>query len=158
MNLADALDTSLSMMDPQFKHLNIRIVKVLAPEDVFVMGDRMRLEQVLINLLRNAVDAVKNMRNPEIEIMISKGAFAKLSVKDNGPGISDLDSLFEPFHTTKDPGQGVGLGLAISSGIIKEMGGRLTARNGEKGGAVFDVELPLFNERGSIATQDTEIT
>jgi two-component system C4-dicarboxylate transport sensor histidine kinase DctB len=71
-----------------------------------------------------------------------------LAVRDNGHGINDLDNLFEPFHTTKAPGEGVGLGLAISSGIIKDLGGRLTARNAEGGGAVFVIELPIFNQHG----------
>jgi two-component system C4-dicarboxylate transport sensor histidine kinase DctB len=65
-------------------------------------------------------------------------------VRDNGHGIADLDTLFEPFYTTKKPGEGVGLGLAISSGIVNDLGGRLTARNGETGGAVFEVQLPIL--------------
>ncbi|WP_258402101.1 ATP-binding protein, partial [Pseudomonas aeruginosa] len=63
----------------------------------------------------------------------------------NGPGIEDLDSLFEPFYTTKQPGDGVGLGLAISSGIVSDLGGRLTARNGQHGGAVFEMQLPIMD-------------
>jgi two-component system, NtrC family, C4-dicarboxylate transport sensor histidine kinase DctB len=55
-------------------------------------------------------------------------------VRDNGHGITDLENLFEPFYTTKKPGEGVGLGLAISSGIVNDLGGRLTARNGEAAG------------------------
>jgi two-component system C4-dicarboxylate transport sensor histidine kinase DctB len=65
-------------------------------------------------------------------------------VRDNGHGIADLDNLFEPFYTTKKPGEGVGLGLAISSGIVKDLGGRLTARNAPGGGAVFEVQLPIL--------------
>lgn len=67
-----------------------------------------------------------------------------ISVRDNGNGVDDLDSLFEPFYTTKAPGDGVGLGLAISSGIVSDLGGRLIARNGQDGGAVFEVELPIL--------------
>ena len=67
-------------------------------------------------------------------------------MRDNGPGIVNLDSLFEPFYTTKQPGDGVGLGLAISSGIVNDLGGRLTARNGQSGGAVFEMQLPILNE------------
>lgn len=148
VDLAAALDSSLSMMDPQLRHSKIKLTKILPDEDVFVMGDRMRIEQVLINLLRNAHDAVKNTQTPEIEIMLNRGSVVSLSVRDNGHGLKDLDNLFEPFHTTKEPGEGVGLGLAISSGIVKDHGGRLTARNAEDGGAVFVVELPLFNHHG----------
>ncbi len=67
-------------------------------------------------------------------------------MRDNGHGIADLDNLFEPFYTTKKPGEGVGLGLAISSGIVNDLGGRLTARNGETGGAVFEVQLPILGK------------
>jgi len=148
IDIAAALDSSISMMDPQFRLSKIKLTKILPDEDVFVMGDRMRLEQVLINLLRNAHDAVKNETHPEIEIILNRGNVVTLSVRDNGHGISDLDNLFEPFHTTKAPGDGVGLGLAISSGIIKDLGGRLTARNAENGGAVFVIEMPIFNQHG----------
>jgi two-component system C4-dicarboxylate transport sensor histidine kinase DctB len=148
IDIAAALDSSISMMDPQFRLSKIKLTKILPDEDVFVMGDRMRLEQVLINLLRNAHDAVKNETHPEIEIILNRGNVVTLSVRDNGRGISDLENLFEPFHTTKAPGDGVGLGLAISSGIIKDLGGRLTARNAENGGAVFVIEMPIFNQHG----------
>jgi two-component system C4-dicarboxylate transport sensor histidine kinase DctB len=148
IDIAAALDSSIAMMDPQFRLSKIKLTKILPDEDVFVMGDRMRLEQVLINLLRNAHDAVKNETHPEIEIILNRGNVVTLSVRDNGHGISDLENLFEPFHTTKAPGDGVGLGLAISSGIIKDLGGRLTARNAENGGAVFVIEMPIFNQHG----------
>jgi two-component system, NtrC family, C4-dicarboxylate transport sensor histidine kinase DctB len=101
---------------------------------------------VIINLLRNAIDASKDNTTPQIDILLSVGETATLTVRDNGHGIVDLDNLFEPFYTTKKPGEGVGLGLAISSGIVTELGGRLTARNGEDGGAVFEMQLPLMGK------------
>ena len=76
---------------------------------------------------------------------------AMLEVRDNGCGISDLEKLFEPFWTTKKPGEGVGLGLAISSGIVADFGGRLTARNLDGGGAAFEVLLPMRAEGLSAA-------
>lgn len=146
LDMADALASSLSMMEPQLKHSNVRLRQIVPDQSVLVMGDRMRVEQVLINLLRNALDALKAVTDPEIEVILSKGETVTLSVRDNGPGIDDLDLLFEPFHTTKEPGDGVGLGLAISSGIVADLGGRLTARNASDGGAVFEVKLPIFDE------------
>jgi two-component system C4-dicarboxylate transport sensor histidine kinase DctB len=97
-----------------------------------------------VNLLRNALDATKMSPDPNIEILLAQGDVVRLSVRDNGSGIEDLDELFEPFYTTKAPGDGTGLGLAISSGIVNDFGGRLTARNAIKGGAVFEVELPIL--------------
>jgi two-component system C4-dicarboxylate transport sensor histidine kinase DctB len=96
----------------------------------------------MVNLLRNAIDATKSEPDPKIDLILSAGETVTLTVRDNGPGIEDLDSLFEPFYTTKQPGDGVGLGLAISSQIVTDLGGRLTGRNGQRGGAVFEIELP----------------
>jgi two-component system, NtrC family, C4-dicarboxylate transport sensor histidine kinase DctB len=106
---------------------------------------------VIINLLRNALDATKDAENPQIDILLSAGETATLTVRDNGHGITDLDNLFEPFYTTKKPGEGVGLGLAISSGIVTDLGGRLTARNSEGGGAVFEMQLPILGKEQQAA-------
>lgn len=146
VDMAEALASSLSMMEPQLKARRVRISKILPDEAVRVMGDRMRIEQVLVNLLRNAIDATKSVAQPELEIILASGETATLSVRDNGHGIEDMDALFEPFYTTKQPGDGTGLGLAISSGIVADLGGRLTARNGVDGGAVFEMQLPILNE------------
>ena len=146
VDMGAALASSLSMMEPQLRQRQVQINRILPDAPAMVMGDRMRIEQVMVNLLRNALDATKSERNPQIEIMLSAGETATLTVRDNGPGIEDLDALFEPFYTTKQPGDGVGLGLAISSGIVNDLGGRLTARNGQGGGAVFEMQLPILGE------------
>ena len=137
-----AVSSALSMMEPQLKSRDITITRTLPEDPVMILGDRLRLEQVIINLLRNALDATKMVRDPSIEIILATGDTVSLTVRDNGDGIEDLDELFEPFYTTKQPGDGVGLGLAISSGIVNDLGGRLTARNAVGGGAVFEVQLP----------------
>jgi two-component system C4-dicarboxylate transport sensor histidine kinase DctB len=69
-----------------------------------------------------------------------------LRISDNGLGIENLENIFEPFYTTKEPGDGLGLGLSISSSIITDYGGRLIARNNEPSGAIFEFELPLIKE------------
>ncbi len=139
-----SISSALSMMEPQLKRRDIRIVTSLPREPLMVMADRIRLEQVLINLIRNALDATRNKPAPEVQIMASGGQSVMIAVRDNGDGIADLDRLFEPFYTTKAPGDGVGLGLAISSSIVNDFGGRLTARNGREGGAVFEIILPAL--------------
>ena len=146
VNMGDALASALSMMEPQLRQRKVRIARILPEGPVMVMGDRVRIEQVMINLLRNALDATKSVADPEVEVILAAGETATLTVRDNGPGIEDLDALFEPFYTTKQPGDGVGLGLAISSGIVNDHGGRLTARNGSSGGAVFEMQLPILGE------------
>lgn len=144
VDIKDAVLSSLSMMEPQLRQRQVIITRTLPDQPVMIYGDRMRLEQVIINLLRNALDATKMALEPSVEILLVQGDVARLSVRDNGSGIEDLDELFEPFYTTKQAGDGTGLGLAISSGIVNDFGGRLTARNSDKGGAVFEVELPIL--------------
>lgn len=144
VNMGDALASALSMMEPQLKDRKVEISRVTPDEPVRIMGDRVRVEQVMVNLLRNALDATQAVDEPQIELILAAGETATLSVHDNGHGIDDLDALFEPFYTTKRPGEGVGLGLAISSGIVNDLGGRLLARNAEGGGAVFEMQLPIL--------------
>jgi two-component system C4-dicarboxylate transport sensor histidine kinase DctB len=144
VDIKDAVLSSLSMMEPQLRQRQVIITRTLPDQPVMIYGDRMRLEQVIINLLRNALDATKMAPEPSVEILLVQGDVARLTVRDNGSGIEDLDELFEPFYTTKQAGDGTGLGLAISSGIVNDFGGRLTARNSDKGGAVFEVELPIL--------------
>lgn len=146
VDFRDAVSSALSMMEPQLRSGTVRITRTVPAEPVMVLGDRLRLEQVIINLLRNALDATKADAAPHIELLLTEGEMATLTVRDNGTGIKDLEELFEPFYTTKAPGDGVGLGLAISSGIVSDLGGRLKARNGRTGGAVFEVQLPKMAE------------
>ena len=141
-----AISTALSLMEPQLKSRAVNIIRNMPNEPVMIMGDRLRLEQVIINLLRNALDATKMAANPTIEILLVAGDTVSIQIRDNGDGIENLDELFEPFYTTKQPGDGVGLGLAISSGIVNDLGGRLTARNAVDGGAIFEVQLPTIRQ------------
>ncbi len=145
----DSVSSALSMMEPQLRRREVDITASLPRDPVIVEADRIRLEQVLVNLLRNALDATKATKAPQVRILLTVGDEVVITVRDNGAGIENLESLFEPFYTTKAPGDGVGLGLAISSGIVNDLGGRLTARNGQAGGAVFEITLPL-------AAQSTE--
>ncbi len=147
VNIGDALASSLSMMEPQLRQRRVTINRTLPDDPVMVMGDRVRIEQVMINLLRNALDATQAVDDAQIDIVLAAGSMAVLTVRDNGSGIKHLDKLFEPFHTTKQPGEGVGLGLAISSGIVNDLGGRLTARDAAAGGAVFEMRLPILSQQ-----------
>jgi two-component system C4-dicarboxylate transport sensor histidine kinase DctB len=148
VDMGDALSSSLAMMEPQLRQRQVQISRIVPDAPVEVLGDRLRIEQVMVNLLRNAIDATKSERKPQVDIILSAGETVTLTVRDNGPGIEDLDALFEPFYTTKQPGDGVGLGLAISSQIVTDLGGRLTARNGQAGGAVFEMQLPVLDSDG----------
>ncbi|MBN2905991.1 MAG: sensor histidine kinase [Rhodobacteraceae bacterium] len=144
LDMRSCVSGAISMMEPQLKRRTVTITRSLPRGPVMVMADRIRLEQVIINLLRNALDATRGIPDPQVDVILSAGETATLTVRDNGHGIEDINALFEPFYTTKQPGDGVGLGLAISSGIVGDLGGRLTARNGRDGGAVFEVQLPIL--------------
>ncbi len=146
VDMREVVGGALDIMRPQIRDENVRIESMLPDRPVMVMGDQMRLEQVLVNLIRNGIDATCGQAERRIEIMLTGGDNVLLSVRDNGRGIADLDQLFEPFYTTKKPGDGLGLGLAISSSIVADLGGRLSARNGERGGAVFEIHLPGWQE------------
>ena len=146
VDLRQCLSSALAMMEPQLKLRVVKITRSVPRQPVMVTVDRLRLEQVIINLLRNALDATKDTREPMIDLTLAADDMATLTVSDNGHGISDLENLFEPFYTTKKAGEGVGLGLAISSGIMTDFGGRLTARNGSPQGAVFEMQLPILGQ------------
>ena len=151
VDLRACVSSALAMMEPQLKQRVVKITRTVPRQPVMVMADRLRLEQVIINLLRNALDATKDLKDPQIDLLLTVGETAALAVRDNGTGIADIGSVFEPFYTTKKPGEGVGLGLAISSGIITDLGGRLKAHNAESGGAVFEVQLPILGKKAEAA-------
>ena len=142
VDIRDAVHGSLSMMSPQLSQSKVEVRKTLPADPALVMADPVRLDQIIVNLLRNALDAVKGQDKPMLDVLVVVGDHVSLSVRDNGHGIDDPEALFEPFYTTKEPGEGVGLGLAISAGIAKELGGRLSARNANPQGAIFELLLP----------------
>lgn len=124
----------------------IRLVQHLPETPVWITGDLVRLEQVIVNLISNALQAVQNTAAPVINITLEVQCdHACLRVADNGPGIAEtnLSHVFEPFFTTKAPGAGLGLGLSISARIMEDLGGKLSVANRPEGGAEFTLALPL---------------
>lgn len=112
---------------------------------VWVRADLVRLEQVLVNLIGNALQAMAQTPSPRLILGIdAQDDEVRIEVADNGPGIpeTNLARIFEPFFTTKSIGTGLGLGLSISSRIIADLGGRLQAENLPEGGARFTIRLP----------------
>ena len=147
VDFISSINTSIAMMAPQLGQQAVEITKSLPDTPVSVLADPVRLEQVVINLLRNALYAMKGQTERYLQISLTAGEMATLTIQDNGPGIENLDEMFEPFFTTKKPGEGVGLGLAISSSIAKDLDGRLFARNVSPRGAVFEFQLPQIVEK-----------
>ena len=157
LDFKDAFSSAMAIMEAQLNQTNVNIETSITTQSIIIMGDQQRLEQVIINLLRNALDAVISIENPEIKMSLKKDKAAIFSIRDNGTGISNLKTVFEPFQTTKSPGKGLGLGLTISSNIISELGGTLQAENLSSNGAEFKVILPLFDPSKITATENKEI-
>ena len=113
-----------------------------------VIGPQHKLTQVLLNLLLNAADALAGNGKIAIQVDPSQNDdFVTLTITDNGPGIDYdiIDKMFEPFTTTKPPGKGTGLGLAVCHTLIESVGGRLSAANLPEGGARFEIRLKMQN-------------
>ncbi|WP_438395192.1 sensor histidine kinase [Caballeronia sp. DA-9] len=145
-----ALRNVLAMLQPRLKHVKVALSADGQPP-LHVRCEDLRLEQILINLIGNALDAVQSCDVPRIEIeLLTHETTVEIVVRDNGPGIAAdiLPRLFEPFFTTKEMGHGLGLGLAISSAIARDYGGTLVARNvarqievdGPEGGTQADAD------------------
>ncbi|MBD8184751.1 sensor histidine kinase [Pseudomonas viridiflava] len=143
LDLATVVDQALLLLEPRLHEEHVDCVLQLS-RPAWVRGDAIRLEQVLINLLRNALDAMRGRTPARLEIRIEPldGQW-RLSVVDTGEGIApeNLNNIFDPFFTTKPVGDGLGLGLAVSYAIIHELGGQLSAEN-HNNGAVFWFSLP----------------
>jgi signal transduction histidine kinase/ActR/RegA family two-component response regulator len=151
---------------------NIKFNQQLCREELVVAGDATQLQQVLLNLINNARDAVSGVSQPEISLTINEfeaddnfmithpniggNLFAHLIIKDNGTGINDKDRehIFEPFYTTKEVGLGTGLGLPMVYGAIQSHGGviEVDSRLGE--GTAFHIYLPLLEEKNIDVTSD----
>ncbi|MCF5600441.1 sensor histidine kinase, partial [Pseudomonas syringae] len=143
LDLATVVDQALQLLEPRLREDHIDCVLHL-PRPAWVRGDAIRLEQVLINLLRNALDAMRDCATRRLEVRIEAlDAHWRLSVRDSGAGIApdNLVNIFDPFFTTKPVGDGLGLGLAVSYAIIHQLGGQLTAES-HADGAVFWFCLP----------------
>jgi two-component system sensor histidine kinase HupT/HoxJ len=121
-------------------------VKCDLPDYLKITGRQGQVHQILINLLQNAIDVMEGQQRPRLIICCDQDKEnARISVKDQGPGIpkQDLKKIFDPFFTTKAVGKGTGLGLYISYGLARDMGGDLKADNHPEGGATFTLQLPL---------------
>ncbi|MGP9823607.1 sensor histidine kinase [Ectopseudomonas khazarica] len=141
--LGDVLEQALQLLAPRMRSEQVEL-RTQVDGEAEVLGDAIRIEQVILNLLHNALDAMLDSDSRILLVRIFRdGAACVLSVEDSGGGIAEeaLGRVFEPFFTTKPVGQGLGLGLAVSYGIVRDLGGMLEAHNGERG-AVFTLKLP----------------
>src|SRR5213080_1584480 len=139
----------LELKSYQLQQDNVKVVTEFAPCP-HVLGDENQLQQVLLNLVQNAHQAMVQIAGARVLTVRvwPDGASVCLEVRDTGPGIPEeaMPRIFDPFFTTKSPGEGSGLGLSVSYGIVAELGGRLWAENSPQGGASFRLELPAGDE------------
>ncbi|MBZ0130005.1 MAG: sensor histidine kinase [Rhodobacteraceae bacterium] len=144
VDLVAVVAAALELSEKQLENAGVA-VEWLAPEGrVMVRGGEVRLQQVLMNLLSNAADAMEDSAEKVVTIAIDESdATTRLSVRDTGPGLDEPERVFDPFYSTKAVGraEGMGLGLSISYGIVQSFGGRIAGRNLPGGGAEFTVEL-----------------
>ncbi|MGB2953387.1 MAG: ATP-binding protein [Gaiellaceae bacterium] len=149
VDVDEVIERSLSLMQEQLRLRAIDVELDLCPDQLVVLGNPIQLEQVFINLLANARDALADSPRRTIRIASErKDETIKISVSDSGPGIpSGLEQrIFDPFFTTKEVGTGTGLGLSITYSIVQEHGGQVSVAGRRGKGATFEVELPVAGE------------
>ena len=152
VQLNSILQRTVHLRSYDFISHGIQVVEHLDESLPVVVGDSHQLQQVFLNILNNAYDAVREATRPaRIEIMSARtGSFVEISFRDNGMGIADPERIFDPFFTTKDVGKGTGLGLSICYGIVREHGGEIVCHNNpDSEGATFIVRLPVVSEAAS---------
>jgi PAS domain S-box-containing protein len=144
VDIRKVLDETLALRDYDLKTNNIRVEREAPTEPALVVADPHQIEQVFLNIINNAVDAIlETGRTGKIKVRIFwQNGHVCTQFTDDGPGLKDPKRIFDPFYTTKSVGKGTGLGLSICYGIVKEHGGDITANNSPEGGAVIEVKLP----------------
>jgi PAS domain S-box-containing protein len=152
VDLVSVLNGVSAILTPQLQQHNIKLIKQFGDQSVIVLADRLRLEQVLHNLISNAIDAMANQIDKNLTISLTGITLGNqvnginLVISDTGSGISDeqLTHIFEPFFTTKEIGMGLGLGLSIVKNIVTDLNGTIEAQNVNQG-VEFTIRLPIVS-------------
>ncbi len=155
--LNNVVDRVLSLCEAQLRVETIKTTVLYENDLPMIPLDRERIEQAVLNIFTNAITALKDQETKELKIETrakpspDNPEFVRLIISDTGPGIEKerLRKIFEPFYTTKKLGEGTGLGLYVSYGIVKDHGGRLWAENNESGGTSFIIEFPVIQEKNN---------
>jgi len=144
VDINDVINQTINILDNYSKDNKITISTDFSEELPIIGGNQSQLQQVFLNLISNAIDAIG--KDGKIEITTQKtGTDIQVKVSDNGPGIPDdeINKIFDPFFTTKAKGKGTGLGLWVIYDIIKKIGGTIDVRNKKGRGATFNVKIPI---------------
>jgi two-component system NtrC family sensor kinase len=153
VDICKVLDETLVLRDYDLRVNNVNLERAFPVPAPAVTADPHQLEQVFLNIINNAVDAMLEAgQGGTLKVRVSeKNGKVHAEFQDSGPGIKEPHRIFEPFYTTKGVGKGTGLGLSICYGIIQEHAGQISAHNGENGGAIIEVVLPSAGQ--SVAMQ-----
>ncbi|WP_440875732.1 sensor histidine kinase [Thalassotalea sp. PLHSN55] len=146
VSVQSSIKETLAIVKHQAQKECVDINVDIPGQELYILGDALRLEQVFVNILSNGMQAIKGQENKTIAIHVKQQEqHINISFHDSGPGIlaDNLSKIFEPFFTTKES-YGLGIGLSISHRIIESMQGNLSVQNHENGGAVFIINLPLY--------------
>jgi len=144
VEINQVIDQTISLLENYARTSNIDIQTHLASDLPIIASDQAQLQQVFLNLVSNAIDAIGNGGSIEVSTRQLDGNIY-VNVKDDGPGMTpDMQKkIFEPFVTTKSGGKGTGLGLWVSLGIVEKMGGTITVESKVGKGSTFTVKLPI---------------
>jgi len=149
VNVNDVLNSTLSLIEKQAMFHDIDVIKNFEQDLPMILGDQSQLQQVLINIILNAVQAMKEIGKLTIDTYHdNKNDMVVIDVNDNGCGIPEdaLDRIFDPFFTTKEVGEGTGLGLAIAYGIVTKYQGRMTVKSKVEEGTTFTIKIPVVDK------------
>lgn len=138
------IDDTLEIVSARLKTADADLLVELGEDAAMVHAGFVRLQQVLVNIITNAADAIEGLDDRRIHVLAARqGDTVILTIRDHGPGVpaAIAERIFDPFYTTKGVGKGLGLGLSISYNIVKDFGGSLSVSNHPEGGAVFRIEL-----------------
>ncbi len=150
LDVNSMVQTAVKLCPPQLRHASIQVQTHLEPEVPRVLGDSNQLLQVCLHITNNALHAMEDRGGTlTVATHLEAGDKVILEFSDEGPGIQEVDRVFDPFYTTRPIGQGSGLGLSVCYGIIQEHGGRITCQNRPEGGATFRIELPATDSESA---------
>ncbi|HLB87776.1 MAG TPA: ATP-binding protein, partial [Terriglobales bacterium] len=151
VDICKVLDETLALRDYDLKVNNIKLEREVELSVPAVTADPHQIEQVFLNIINNAVDAMlETGRAGMLKVLVyPREGHVHTEFQDSGPGIKEPNRIFDPFYTTKSVGKGTGLGLSICYGIVKEHGGDISARNRQEGGAIVEVSLPSTGRTAS---------
>jgi len=148
VDVVEVLNSAMELAGPRLRAEQVELIFDTPPHPVWVRGGEVRLGQVFLNLVTNALDAMADVDRKLLRVAVRDDAELMVTFHDSGPGIDDPGKVFDPFYSTKAVGaaEGMGLGLSISYGLVQSFGGEIRGQNAPEGGALFTVELERWVE------------